>query len=821
MATTQKQKQTSKAPQRFFTKPRLKILALALLIPFLLASLVLIHYYFKFSRLIETRLATPLRHGDAPSEIYAAAFRLYPGKRIDSNGLIARLKRDGYREDGAGRRAQAAEPFFRVISPAVLEISNALPGKGANTVRVKLNRAGIEEVRDVERSKKVDVFSLRPELISTVFDKNREKKKQVHFNDLPKSLVNAVLASEDKRFFRHSGIDLIRITKALFVDARSGDVVQGGSTLTQQFVKNFFLNPERTWKRKLAEAYLSILLEQRYSKQEIFEFYSNAVYLGQRGSFSIIGFGEAAEAYFNKRVNDLALSESALLVGIIPAPNKFSPYQYRERAKLRRDLVLDLMEENNFITHAEKLEAKKQPLGVKPATILNYSDAPYYVDYVRELLLQEFSEGELTKRSYKVYTTLDPDLQKAAYEAVTNGLKTLDDSFSKRKRHAIPPGTVQASLIAIDPRTGEILAMVGGRNYAESQFNRITEARRQPGSIFKPIVYAAALDTAFSRPESPITVATTVMDEPSRFQFEKVTYEPKNFKNEYHGLVTLRTALMRSLNVATVKVAEMVGFDQVAQTAKKLGLSDDIKPYPSVALGTFEVTPLEMARAYTAFVNNGVLVEPVAIREITTSQGLQLKIEGTNKRAVLAPQTAYLVNSLMQSAINNGTGAGARSRGFTLPAAGKTGTSHDGWFAGFTPDLLCIVWVGFDDNSELNLSGAQSALPIWTEFMKKATTMAPLSGGHFTMPDGIVQVEIDPQTGLLASPLCAQRAMEFFIKGSEPTTFCNGFEQFYDRISSHDLNGKDGEGATRLDDKSDKDKEKKGVLRRFFSIFKD
>ncbi|MBI1748379.1 MAG: PBP1A family penicillin-binding protein [Acidobacteria bacterium] len=799
---------------KLITGARIKIAAILVLSATIVLGLVFLYYYHQFSRLIETKLASPLAQGDAPSEIYAAPLVLYTGRQITPTALADHLRRLGFKEAGS-QKTSAAAPAFQAIKNNGLEIYNpGWPGL-AERVHVKFSGGTIQEIKRRDRKEAVPEISLPPELITTLFDKSREKRKYIRFKDLPRPLVDAVLAAEDKRFFGHPGFDVLRSLKAMVVDLKSGELAQGGSTLTQQFVKNFFLTREKKFSRKISEIFIAILIEHRYRKEQIFELYANSVYMGQRGSFSIVGLGEAADAYFHKNVSDLSLAESALLAGIIQIPNRHTPYKYPGRAKARRDLVLDTMAEAGFISPAQKQSAKQAPLGIKPPAILNYSDAPYFVDYIREQFLQDFTEEELIKRSYRIYTTLNMDLQKAAYEAVTSGLKTLDEMFSKRKRHPLPSGTVQAALIALDPRTGNILAMVGGRNYAESQFNRVTEAKRQPGSIFKPFVYAAALDTAYTHPEAPLTAISMVMDEPSTFEFETKEYHPRNYKNEYHGMVTLREALTRSLNVSTVKIAEKVGYDRVVDIARKAGLNEEIKAYPSVALGTFEVTPLEMARAYTIFATNGTLVEPVTLRKITTPQGLIINTYDTIRRKALAAETAYMVTNLMQSVINHGTGAGVRARGFTLPAAGKTGTSHDGWFAGFTPELVCVVWVGFDDNRELTLSGSQSALPIWAEFMKKAAEKYPLRGANFVVPEGIMAVEVDPVTGLLAAPTCRERQTEYFIKGTEPKALCQGYEQFFNDLSPQAVS--DREAATSENGKG----EGKGFVKKVISIFKN
>jgi penicillin-binding protein 1B len=685
---------------------------------------------------------------------------------------VEQLHHLGYAENSAAGSANACT--FRVDRKNHIIVQNdaSLPEDAGRAVGIGWSSGAIQDIVEVASGQNLDRFALKPDLVSNIINKNREKRRYVAYHNIPQVLINAILASEDRRFFSHKGVDPVRILKAAWIDIRKGETVQGASTLTQQFVKNFFLTQRRTWRRKLADAYMSILLEQRLSKQEIFELYSNDVYLGQHGSFSIMGVGEGADAFFNKNVADLTLGEAATLAGIITAPNRYTPLRYPERAKQRRDLVLDHMAEYEMITPRQRDEAEAQPLGVKPSNILNYSDAPYFVDYVQDILSEALGDAALAKSHDKIYTTLDMDLQKAAFESIREETLKLDEYFAKGKR-AIPPGTVQTSLIAVDPRNGHVLAMIGGRNYGTSQFNRITQSKRQPGSIFKPFVYAAALETA-NYSVTPLTAASTVLDEPTEFEFENLVYDPKNFKDEYLGQVTMRQAITKSLNVATIKFAEKVGFGKITDLAHRLGLNEAIKPYPAMAIGAFEVTPLEMVRAYTAFATDGMLSDLVPISKAVDVTGKTVFEMESKAKRVLSPQVTFMMTSLLQSVMNEGTGAGVRAAGFSLPAAGKTGTSRDGWFAGYTPDLLCIVWVGFDDNRELNLPGAQSALPIWAAFMKKAVTLRPLNREEFPVPEGIAQIEIDPTTGLLATDHCLARQMEYFIKGTEPLIPCYG-----------------------------------------------
>ncbi len=768
MPSPESKKRSLEKLRKFFCRKWIIIALGVSLLPVIAVATFLIRYYYIFDAAIEAKLGNRLSL--AATKFYSAPAVIYPGKQISPSELESRLRRLGYMEDTGIQGIS----YYRVETDDLLLIYNdpSVPVDSDRHVEILWDGDTIRSITDRSNWEKIERFSLKPGMLSNAIGENREKRRYVVYDDIPEVLINAVVAAEDRRFFSHKGIDPLRILQALIVDIRAGDTVQGASTLTQQFVKNYFLTPERTWRRKFADAYMSILLEQRLSKEEIFELYSNEVYLGQMGSFSIIGFGQASEAFFDKSIQELSLEEAAILAGIIPAPNRHTPLKYTDRAKARRDRVLDLMAEYRMITPSVRDEAKAKPVIVQPSAILNSSDAPYFVDYIQEQVVETYGDENLARSKYRVYTTLDSDLQEAAFEAVRAGVEDLDKYFSELEE-PIPPGTVQASLIAVDPRNGHILAMVGGRDYGTSQYNRIIEARRQPGSIFKPFVYTAALETAYNSLD-PLTPVSAVVDQQTAFTFENLEYAPKNFNEHYLGQVTMRQAITRSLNVATIKYAEMVGFEKIVEVAHRLGLGEQVQPYPAMAIGSFETTLMEMARAYTAFANEGLLSELTSIMEIYDDNSDLVFVAQPSPRRVLTHEISFLVTSLLQSVINNGTGAGVRSRGFTLPAAGKTGTSHDGWFAGYTPDLLCIVWVGFDDNVELNLAGSRSALPIWADFMERAVSLRPLSGEKFTIPMGIVEVEIDPSTGMLATERCLQREKEYFIKGTEPKIYCYG-----------------------------------------------
>ena len=613
-----------------------------------------------------------------------------------------------------------------------------------------------------------NVYELEPELISNLFDRQRQKRRVVHYADIPKVLVDAVTSVEDKRFFQHVGFDPLRIVKAVFEDVREGRKAQGASTLSMQCARMLLLGQEKTWSRKFSEAIITLQLEQKLTKEQIFEYYANQVDLGQRRSFAVRGFGEAARVHFGKDIRDLKVDEAALLAGMIQLPNYYNPYRHEDRALRRRNLVLSLMRDNGYLTDLQYIEAVKAPIRLAEGGIES-TDAPYFVDLINEELQDRFSDVDFQTTQYRIYTTLDMKLQRDAVESARIGMKEVDDLLAKRRRR-FPEA--QVAMVVMDPKTGEVKALVGGRNYGASQLNRAL-AKRQPGSSFKPFVYAAALRTGLLGGSTVLTPVSMVVDEPTVFEYNGVPYEPGNFHEDWLGPVSMRQALARSMNIPAVKFAELAGYDSVAELARDAGL-ENTRGTPSEALGSYEATPLEIASAYTTFSNGGVWVKQNGIREVRDQNGKTIWQYKPVTREVLDPRVAYIVTNLMEEVIRSGTAAGARSRGFLLPAAGKTGTSRDAWFAGFTSRLLCVVWVGFDDNTELPLQGAQAALPIWTEFMKRAHRYREYKNvTEFEAPDGIVTADIDPLSGKLATPNCPKSRSEVFIAGTQPLEYCS------------------------------------------------
>jgi len=770
--------------RRVYSARRLRIVVALLsliFLPIVIGASVLIYQYMRFSVMVEQRLTG--EKGRLPSRVYARPFVLRPGIVLGPDDLVKVLNGLRYAEreaavTEAGQFSASAAGVTLFPRPVDTVASEPLLVAFA-TDKQRVTR--IKDIRGESSKKRYPEQALEPELITYLYDADREKRRRVRLEELPDHLVKAVLAIEDRRFFSHPGLDPLALAARVLRNIRSDSATPyGGSTITQQLCKNFFLTQvdehgyktaERSYRRKVQEALLAFVLERRATKQAILELYLNGVYLGQSGSFGINGVGEAARAYFRKDVANLTLPESALLAGMIQSPNPYNPFRHEKRATERRNEVIRLMQDAGFIDRPTMEEALKAPLLVERPSV-DTADAPYFVDLVRRQLGQRYDPKDLTTQNLSIYTTLDLHLQALAQRALARGLDRVQEMIRKRTT-----ARVEGCLIALEPASGKVVALVGGRSYGRSQYNRVMEARRQPGSTFKPFVYLTAFEATFDDPSlPPITPATVVEDAPSVFFFEDKEYIPTNYEDEYHGMVTLRRALAMSMNVATVKVAEMVGYDKVAGLwSKKLGIGAPIQPYPAVALGSFEATPFELATAYNVLANGGLKVEPVTILQVAdeTRRVLEQHRASVPER-VLHEESTFLVDDMLRSVIDEGTAASARGLGFTAEAAGKTGTTNDyrdAWFAGFTPDLLCVVWVGFDDNTAVGLSGTRAALPIWVDFMNVAL------GGHKPTPfppppEGIVFVDIDKETGLLARPGCPKVRTEAFIAGTEPREPC-------------------------------------------------
>ena len=766
------------------------------LLGFLSVSLVVIgffaYWYVKYDRIIEERFRGPVFASSA--KIFASPHLVRVGTKMTVSEIAGELRHAGYSE----KEDESLLGSYRLHGGSIEVLPGPESYHSPEPATITVADGTVSAINS-RSAGELEAYELEPQMLASLFDAEQRSKRQlVKYEDIPKVLVEAVIAIEDRRFFQHGGVNFMRVAEAAWIDLTHQRHQQGGSTITMQLSRAFFLTPEKTFKRKLVEMLIAVELEQKFSKQQIFEFYANRVDLGQRGSFTISGFAEGSRSYFNKDLKDITLPEAALLAGLIQAPSYLSPYRHPERALERRNTVIESMVETHAITREQADKAKAAPLKLAPPNV-EASDAPYFVDMVRDTVVSKLNEHEVNEQEYRIYTTLDPDLQRAAAQAVETGITLVDDQVTKMRTKRVKVGKkfettvapgpqAQVALVAMDPHTGEIKALVGGRNYGASQLNHAL-AKRPTGSIFKPFVYAAAMNTALDGSTTVITPASTVSDQPSTFAYGDQIFEPRNYKEEYHGDVTLRYALALSLNNATVKVAEEVGYDKVADLARSAGIAS-VKATPAMAIGAYDASPVDMTAAYTSFANGGVRLSPVFVNSVRNSKGDVIINFGSEKKQVLDPRIAFVMTNMLEGVMNFGTAAGVRSRGFTAPAAGKTGTSHDGWFAGYTSNLLCIVWVGYDDYSDIHLEGAHAAAPIWAEFMKKAVALPRYADVRpFSQPEGVVDVELDKITNRLATPSCPDTYTIAFVAGTEPRDTCDqsgGVRGFFSRMFGGD-----------------------------------
>jgi penicillin-binding protein 1B len=777
----------------------------------IIACSVVGYYYFKYQGIVDARLKEPLFADTA--KIYAAPREVRPGQKLSIQLIVNELRSAGYTAEGAAHPSQLGTFTQGVQDITVRPGPQSYHAQDPATIRIVSGK--VQSVSD-DHGQALASYELEPLLITGLSeDAHRTKRRILTYDEIPRNLVHAVVAIEDRRFFEHGGVDYIRIMGAIVNDLTPGHRwTEGGSTLTMQLARGFFLTPERRIKRKFIEILITFQLEHRFTKQQIFTMYANEINLGQRGSFSIDGFGEAAQAYFGKDVRQLSLSECALLAGLIQSPSRLNPFRHPERAMERRAMVLDAMVETGAITKEQAETAKAEPLHLAPGSV-DEGEAPYFVDLVRDQLTQKLGDRDYNREGLRIYTSLDPDLQRLATQAVNSTVHLIDaqiDAIHVRDRKLGKPYAYpQVALVALDPHTGQVLALVGGRSYGESQVNHAV-AHRPTGSIFKPFVYASAFQTTVegtmlpgqTKLFSPVTIlsdAQTTYDAGTANE-----YTPRNFEGEFYGNMTARLALMRSDNNATIGLAAMVGFDQVAALARDAGVLS-ARGTPSVAIGSYDATPLEMAGAYTVFANGGVHLDPWMVASVRTPTGDVITDFSHSSKQVLDPRVAFLTTYMMEAVLQGngsdpckvggldycGTGAGVRNMGFTAPAAGKTGTSHDAWFAGFTSNLLCIVWVGNDDYTALDpenhgrIQGARTAAPIWASFMKQAVQLPQYSDtNEFTPPDGVEMVTLDKNSNLLADDTCPDDYQAAFLDGTAPTVPCdhpldrrNIFQKFF------------------------------------------
>ncbi len=714
-----------------------------------------------------------VRRLSLPTRIYADYTPLKPGVTLSADDLAEKLDRLGYRK--ADSLAQTGDYVTGrgEIDIYTREFTHPSGRYPSQPIRVAFNGPAIASVVSLRQGGNLENAALEPELLTSILSEQLENRRPATLDQVPQVLQDAVVVTEDVRFWHHPGVDPFGIIRALFKNARAGGVTEGGSTLTQQLVKNYYLTSERTMKRKIVEAFMAIILDAKYSKREILEAYLNDIYLGRNRSISILGVGEAARFYFGKPVSELSTAEAALLAGMIRSPNNYSPFARPDLALSRRNLVLNLMLSNDKIDQATYDKAINTPLPRRPFRVRSgLSSIPFYVDRVLQEMARDYGVKDVKGRGYQIYTAIDLVAQDAAARTVEAGLAALERS-SRRLRRADQP--LQGALINVDVGAGEIRALVGGRNYEVSQFNRALNAKRQIGSLVKPFVYATAFEPSLSNQN--ITPATLVSD--TRFVLKRrfaADWSPRNYEDNYHQTVTVREALEQSLNSASVRIGLACGLDAIIRTAHTLGVTTAIDAQPAMLLGAVDISPIEMADAFSTIARIGSRVPLRTIRFVTDDRNrVVTAADAVQPVQVFPARDMYILVNVMKGVIDRGTGASVRALGFRLIAAGKTGTTNDkrdAWFIGFTPRLLTLTWVGFDDNAPTGLSGAQGAAPIWTRYMQAITAGQP--NVDFPLPSGIVMTQVDESSGGLATPSCPSNLIvdEAFKAGTEPTALC-------------------------------------------------
>jgi penicillin-binding protein 1B len=788
------------------------VVCIAFTFTLLIIGITFSYYSNKYKEVVDQRLSRPL-FNQTP-RIYAAPREVRIGQKLTATAVAQQLRSAGYTPPGSN---QSPMGTYELRGDSIAVHPGAQSYHSQEGAAISFDNGMVTAISGDERQQ-LSAYELEPQLITSLSEgPNRVKRRLVTYDELPPNLVKAVTSIEDKRFFSHGGVDYISLTGWIYHDVLGDRRYRGGaSTLTMQLSRNFFdLTRARSIRRKIIETAITFQLEHRYTKQQIFQMYANEIPLGQQGSFGIYGVGEAAQAYFGKDVRQLDLAECALLAGMIQQPSAFNPYHHQgKRAIARRNVVLGAMVETGDITQAQADAAKNEPLKLAPSTF-DGGLAPYFIDIVHDQIVRSYGEQQYSSQGLRVYSSLDPDLQEVAKQAVEEGMKNVDELVERRRKRAKHPESIpdpQVALVALNPHTGQVLALVGGRSYGASQLNHAI-AHRPTGSIFKPFVYAAAFNsslagTQLTAPATAVDAAATndpnadtgVVGDPGLQNgatpqatdpglhhglFTEVTllnsdpqtfeggYAPRNYGHHGTGEVTARFALQWSMNNATVELAQMVGYDNVAALARDAGIVD-AKGTPAIALGAYSATPIQMAGAYTTFANYGTRILPWEIASVRTANGDPLTDHQPDEKPILDPRVAYLTTNMLQNVMNAGTAAGVRGRGFQAPAAAKTGTSHDAWFAGYTSNLICVIWVGNDDYSDIKLEGAQAAVPIWAEFMKRAIQLPQYSDTRdFPIPQGVNLVKLDKNTNLLADPTCPEDYYGAFLDGTAPTNTCS------------------------------------------------
>ena len=757
----------------------IKKLIITFLICILIGALALAGYGWFLSIKIEKRFSA--RRWQIPSTVFSDTMLLYPGQRFDPTQLGEKLNNLGYRSvsDSPSRKGTMR------LSPSVAEIFlNDLQAPSQKRdgfpVRIRFDRNRIESIERIDQPSLLSILELEPEEIGQYYGPERERRQLVSFEQIPDHLIQAVLAAEDSRFYEHPGFDPLGILRAVFVNLIHGSIRQGGSTITQQLIKNYFLTPERTLTRKFTELMMAVVIELKYDKNEILEIYLNEIYLGQKGSVAINGIGEASYFYFGKPVGDISLAEAATLAGLIKSPGHYSPFKDKKRCIERRNAVLESMHARQWITSEQLRESARQSLQVT-GSFTPVKQAPYFLDYLTRQLETLYPREDLVSLGLSIFTTLDTRVQTAAERALKKGLGRLERTKPILRRENAAD-KLQGAIIVMRPKTGYILAMVGGRDYGTSQYNRIVQSRRQPGSAYKPFVYLAALDT--------LTPASRLSNEPRTYMVDDKPWEPQNFSSDFELNVSLRTALKKSHNRATVDLAIQVGLEHLVDQAGQFGFTTPFKAFPSLALGAFEVIPLELARAYCVFAADGILPYPLSLKDVAAEDGRILKQSHTSIKRLISPEKTFIITDMLKSVVSDGTARSLRYWDISDGIAGKTGTTsnyRDAWFVGYTSDILALVWVGFDNGDSITATGASAALPIWADLMKALPDYS--SGGTSRIPPGVVTRRVCSESGLLVEGRkCPDSIEEYFLEENVPVDKCplhphqGSFERILDGI---------------------------------------
>lgn len=742
------------------TPNRHRVLMVFISVWFILLLFLGCYFYYLYTE-INHRFAS--RKWSVPSRVFSATVPLYPGQSLNLAQLKLMLEERRYQH--AVKEPLRAGEYKIHKDNLILNLREfKFPGRVLPSQRIQFEfqQNRLKKIHGPQGE--LPFLELEPLEIARLFGAQRESRLLINIHQVSPYLIEGVVAIEDHRFYEHAGVDWWGILRALWTDVRARRVLQGGSTITQQLVKNYFLEPQRNLKRKLLEASMAFIIESLYSKDDILEMYMNEIYLGQKGSVSIHGMGEAARFFFGRNVEDLTLAEAATLAGMIRAPNNYSPLSRPDSARERRNMVLKRMVELGKITPDEYERARAEPIRV-PENVLPVNMAPYFVDYVRQQLQDLYAPHVIETEGLNIYTTLHPEIALASESAVLEGLRDLEKDLPPQEQGASPE-PLQAVLVAIQPKTGTVLALVGGRDYGESSFNRALHSRRQPGSAIKPFITLTALDQ--------LTPVSWLTDEPTTYDVKGLSWTPRNFDEKYRGNVTLREALEQSLNAATVNLAMSIGLDKIVTTLRNLGIQSPIEPLPSMALGAFELTPIELAGAYATLDNDGQKPYFLSLKEVVTENGEIQERRNVDFVSVTTPAKAYIITSMLQGVMERGTGKSIRRLAIDFPCAGKTGTTsdyRDSWFVGYTTDILVVIWVGYDNNRPTRLTGALGAGRIWARFMNQIRPW--INPQPFHIPPGVVQRIVCARTGQMASIGCPDKRLEVFSSDNIPKEYCS------------------------------------------------